>query len=65
MITVNIAINGTVILARSATNIGKNENVCKYQVDDGSIIEHDFDGGAVELAIKMLRTIKEQEEPKD
>lgn len=60
MITVAILINGQPIMARSATNIGNN----KYSVDDGSVIEHDADAGAVPLAIKLLQTIKEQDTPK-
>ena len=68
MITVQININGNCILARSAVNIGKadpdfiygkNTPLCKYKVDDGSIIEHNQKDGAVALAHKLLDTIKE------
>jgi hypothetical protein len=49
-------------MARSATNTGR---VCKlgkhiYDVDDGSRIYHRQEDGAVALAIKMLKTIKEK-----
>lgn len=60
MITVSILINGQPIYTRSAVRkrgcIGE---VCAYKCDDGSIIEHHYDDGAVTLAHKMLDTIKE------
>ena len=62
MITVAISINGNVVFARSAVNISEETGagtVCKYKVDDGSIIVHEYDDGAVVLAKKMLDTIKE------
>lgn len=66
MISVAIFINGTPIMARSAVNRGRADGVfvphkemCKYEVDDGSVIEHDRAAGAVALAIEMLKTIKE------
>ena len=61
MITVAILINGKTIMARSAVNVGtlKRTNVCEYRVDDGNIIHHAPDAGAVRLAIEMLKTIKE------
>lgn len=51
-------------MARSAVNIGANAKTkpkCRYRLDDGSIILHDRDHGAVKLAIEMLKTIKEVE----
>ena len=61
MITVQILINGQVILARSARNVdprvGAEEST--YKVDDGSIIKYKRDDGAVKLAKKMLDTIRE------
>jgi len=64
MISVAIMINGHPIMARSAVNKGKGcrmvSNNHEYEVDDGSIIIHDPDDGAVKLAIEMLKTIKEQ-----
>ena len=60
MITVSIAINGVVIMARSAVN--KEELVdghCVYECDDGSQIHHRPLDGAIPLAKKMLNTIKE------
>lgn len=64
MITVSVAINGHVIIARSARNvkdlkITKTSHICQYKVDDGSVIEHDRFDGAVVLAKKMLETVKE------
>ena len=58
MITVNILINGQPIFTRSAvrTHTGK---MNYYACDDGTVIRHDYDHGAVKLAMKMLRTIKE------
>ena len=60
MITVAILINGQPIMARSATNTGEMNGGGKtiYSCDDGSIIYHRRDAGAVELAKKMLDTIK-------
>jgi len=62
MLSVAIMINGNPIMARSATNKGKVVGIeeCQYLVDDGSIIYHNPDDGAVKLAIKLLETIKEQ-----
>lgn len=57
MISVVISINGNPIMARSAVNKLTTEGV--YVCDDGTRIEHDPKDGAVELAVKMLRTIKE------
>ncbi|GAF67593.1 unnamed protein product [marine sediment metagenome] len=60
MITVTIAINGQVILARSSVNQKKKKyGKTIYKCDNGSIILHNSDDGAVELAKKMLDTIKE------
>ena len=60
MISVCININGNFLVGRSATRIDENrDGDCEYKCDDGTIIKHDPDKGAVELAIKMLRTIKE------
>jgi len=61
MITVAILINGNPIMARSAHNTGKeiSPGCYEYRVDDGSQIIHRRDAGAVPLAIKLLKTIKE------
>ena len=64
MITVSIAINAQAIATRSAVNIteqkggfyGQGEQL--YQLDDGSIIHHNFEDGVVKLAIKMLKKIR-------
>lgn len=60
MITVAILINGQPIMARSAHRIlGKEDEQCIYACDDGSKIMHIPTDGAIKLAIKMLKTIKE------
>lgn len=60
MITVSILINGQPLYTRSAYRLeGKQGEVCKYKCDDGSIITHNYDDGAVKLAHKLLDTIKE------
>jgi hypothetical protein len=65
MITVSILINGQPIFSRSATNIteekggmfGLGKQV--YRVDTGELVAHRYEDGAVKLAIKLLKTIKE------
>ena len=61
MITVVIYINERPILARSARNTGHtNEaNETEYHCDTGAIILHKREDGAVELAKKLLNTVKE------
>lgn len=61
MITVAILINGQPIAARSAVNVGqlKRTDIFEYKVDDGTVLHHRPDDGAVSLAIAMLKTIKE------
>lgn len=64
MITVSILINGQPIYTRSAVNIStedeiKNKEKNTYLLDDSNTILHYRDKGAVELAIRMLKTIKE------
>ncbi len=60
MITVAILINGQPIVARNAINkVTKNKKgQTKYIADDGSVIWHDREAGAVELAKKLLDLIK-------
>lgn len=57
MITVAIYINDRVIYTRTAVN--RIEETGGYINDDGSIILHDPEDGAIELAKKMLDTIHE------
>ena len=60
MITVAILINGQPIMARSAVNKGPHkvdQPECNYAVDDGSVIVHAPEDGAVALAIRLLETI--------
>lgn len=60
MITVAIFINGQPIITRSARNTAKKDTRGKtiYLCDDGIIIKHFRDDGAVVLAKKMLDSIK-------
>lgn len=57
MLTVSIAVNDKVIYARTAVN--RIEEKGCYVSDDGRLIKHNPEDGAVELAIKLLKTIKE------
>lgn len=54
MISVAIMINGNCIMARSAV---KTEDG-NYKCDDGTIIEHVYEDGAIVLVKKLLDTIK-------
>lgn len=56
MIGVYVTINGQVLFARTAVNRIKEHGA--YIGDDGSVIKHNPSDGAVELAIKMLRTVE-------
>ena len=61
MITVAILINGNPLMARSAENITEGtQGIQKYRCDDGTIIEHRYEDGAVVLSKKLLDTIKEK-----
>lgn len=61
MITVQILINGKVILARSARNIrvAPDDEESEYHLDDGYCLLHKRKDGAVKLAIKMLQWVEE------
>ena len=60
MITVAIFINGNPIIARSARNQTHTRGKkTKYKCDNGSVIWHNRGEGAVELAKRMLDTVKE------
>lgn len=62
MITVAILINGNPLMARSARRIEPGV----YRCDDGTIIKHMYEDGALPLAHKLLDTIKESTpEPQD
>lgn len=73
MITVSILINGQPIYTRSAVNvgntaeaaIGSKERRCRYECDDGSVINHWKHRGAIELAKLMLDTIIEVKQSND
>jgi hypothetical protein len=57
MLTVNILVNGQPIYTRTVVNRLKEKGA--YVCDEGSLIKHDPQDGAVVLAIKALETIKE------
>ncbi len=61
MITVAILLNGNPLMARSAVNTEKEtaDGSTIYKVDTGETINHRKSDGAVKLAIKMLKTIRE------
>jgi hypothetical protein len=61
MITVAISINGSPIIVRSAVNTMSQDLKGRhmYQVDDGSIVSHMRGDGAVALAIRLLKLVKE------
>ena len=60
MITIAILINGQPLTARSALNTGKTMGTKTiYQVDDGGMVFHDPNDGAVELCKLLLARIKE------
>jgi len=64
MISVTISINGNPLMARSAVRT-RDEDIngkLAYNVDDGTIVHHDPDDGAVKLAIQLLKTIKESKQ---
>ena len=55
MLTVSILINGQPLYTRSCFR----EVEGKYRVDDGSVIEHKYNDGAIVLAHKLLDTMYE------
>lgn len=57
MMTVSILINGRPVYTRTVVNRVKETGY--YICDDGTKIKHDPKKGAVPLAIKVLKTIKE------
>lgn len=61
MMTVVIYVNGTPVYARSAVNVGsENEKgETKYICDAGKSIRHKREDGAIELAKKMLDSIRD------
>lgn len=64
MITVSIFINGKPIYTRSACNIThKSPRLTSgkdmYEVDDGRVLSHHRDDGAVKLAIMLLKGVLE------
>lgn len=61
MITVAILVNGQPIFARSAVRQLEPDASGKfvYKLDDGSTLLHDYENGAIPLAVSMLKTIKE------
>jgi len=61
MITVSIFINDRPVYTRSARNVTEHigQEIHDYLLDTGETIKHKRALGAVPLAIKMLKTIKE------
>jgi len=61
MITVNIKINNGTIYTRSAVRIKDEDSAgyALYKNDSGELIKHRPCDGAVKLAAKLLKTIKE------
>lgn len=65
MLTVSVLINGKPIYTRTAVNVThKTPQSLRagfevYQLDDGKVLNHNADKGAVDLAIKMLKTVVE------
>lgn len=63
VISVTIYINGQPIIARSAVRKEKGTRkgkISHYMCDEGTIIEHAYDDGAIPLVKKMLDTVKER-----
>jgi hypothetical protein len=65
MITVAILINGNPIVAKNAVNQKrKNEQgETAYKTDSGEIVWHRAEDGAVELAHRLLDTIRNNDAP--
>lgn len=62
--TVQVHIDGKLVLARSANRLaGRPGAMCLYVTDDGKAIEHHYDDGAAALAIKMLANIRNTLKP--
>ena len=60
MLSVIIKINGKAITGRSCVRIKEHKNGTRvYRVDDGRVLRHNPEAGAVALAIEMLKGIKE------
>ena len=59
MITVNLAINGVVIIARSARRIEDHEDGTRsYKVDSGETVLHNPKDGAKVLGMKLLELVE-------
>ncbi len=57
MITITVLINGQPIATRSARRVSEEKDHCKYKMDDGNIIKHKPEKGAIHLAKLMLNKI--------
>ena len=59
MISVSIFVNNNPIFTRSARNLNKHNSKGEtaYLVDTGKTIYHKREEGAIELAIRLLKTI--------
>ena len=62
MISVEIKINGKVIIAAEAVRITGNPGErCTYRTRDNRILTHDYDEGAIPLAKRLLDTYGDAE----
>ena len=63
VITVAILINGHPLMARSASNKGESHNgLTAYHVDDGSVVFHKQEDGAVALAMSYAEELGSEPE---
>lgn len=64
MFTITAFVNACPIFTRTAVNVGEvpgtYTGICRYKIDDGTVIEHNPKDGGVVLAIKMMAGIHEQ-----
>jgi len=58
MLVVKLEVNGRVIYARHAVNVSDEygKGVQRYRLDNGKVVEHVYEDGAVVLARKILET---------
>ena len=58
MLTVAVYINSVPVIVRSCRNVADDGKLAVYSVDDGRTIRHEPKGGAVKLAIALLKGVK-------
>jgi hypothetical protein len=66
MLTVAILLNGHPLVAKNAINLSRKnkKGQTAYRTDSGEIIWHAREEGAVALAHKLLKTIRNDKPPK-